>query len=120
VDITLKLNEEEIKNLIENHIQDNGIATEGKHLAIELHAGRGGNGHSATIQVMDEPAAKVKKKAATKAKKAPAKKSASKPDTDTKEEETVTTETSTEVKEESTVQLPAKDPGKTEQTSLFD
>lgn len=69
--MTLRLNDEEIQEAIGDYILAHGAETEGKRVIITLIAGRGENGNSATVEIkpMEEekvPEKKTRKKRAPK------------------------------------------------------
>ena len=49
----LTINDEEIKEAITEYVKNQGISTVDKEVSIELTAGRNGNGHKATITIVN-------------------------------------------------------------------
>lgn len=56
----ITLDQQEIEKAITNYVGNQGIAIADKHINIELHAGRGPNGLSASIDILEAPPEKEK------------------------------------------------------------
>ena len=51
--MNITLNNTEIEEALVEHIATKGLSVTGKHIEVHLTAGRGPNGHSATIEILD-------------------------------------------------------------------
>ena len=57
--MNITLNNTEIEEALVEHIATKGLSVTGKHIEVHLTAGRGPNGHSATIEILDAKASPV-------------------------------------------------------------
>lgn len=55
----ITIDQEEIETAIQNHVRSKVAIAEGQHVSIEMKAGRGENGFTATIAISDTPVEKT-------------------------------------------------------------